>query len=89
MPELAYTTVMSTMNRLAEKGVLTSRHEKGVRAHRYWVALGPTEFLDQAGRRQVREVVERFGEVALAAFEAHLQALTPEERERLRRLGGR
>ncbi|HEY8692369.1 MAG TPA: BlaI/MecI/CopY family transcriptional regulator [Chloroflexota bacterium] len=89
MSELAYTTVMSTMNRLEEKGVLISRHEKGVRAHRYLVAMDPAEFLAQAGRRQVREVVDRFGEVALAAFEAHLQGLTPEERERLRKLGGR
>lgn len=89
MPELAYTTVMSTMNRLEEKGVLRSRHEKGVRAHKYWVDLTPERFLDQAGRRQVREVVERFGEVALAAFETHLRDLTPEQRERLRRLGGK
>ena len=89
MSELAYTTVMSTMNRLEEKGVLTSRHEKGVRAHRYWVAMDPAEFLNQAGRRQVRDVVERFGEVALAAFEAHLQGLKPEERERLQKLGRR
>ncbi|HXA61072.1 MAG TPA: BlaI/MecI/CopY family transcriptional regulator [Streptosporangiaceae bacterium] len=89
MSELAYTTVMSTMNRLEEKGVLTSRHEKGVRAHKYSVAMSPVEFLDQAGRRQVREVVDRFGEVALAAFEAHLQGLTAEERDRLRQLGGR
>ena len=89
MSELAYTTVMSTMNRLEEKGVLSSRHEKGVRAHKYSVAMSPVEFLDHAGRRQVREVVDRFGEVALAAFEAHLQGLTPEQRDRLRQLGGR
>jgi len=89
MPELAYTTVMSTMNRLEEKGVLRSRHEKGVRAHRYRVALAPEEFLEEAGRRQVGEVVDRFGEVALAAFETQLRQLSPDARARLRRLARR
>jgi predicted transcriptional regulator len=86
---LAYTTVMSTMNRLEEKGVLASRHEKGERAHKDSVAMEPAEFLDQAGRGQVREVVDKFGEVALAAFEAHLHGLTLDERDRLRKIGGR
>ena len=89
MPELAYTTVMTTMNRLAEKHMLRWRHDKGVRAHRYSVEMTAEAFLARAGRRQVREIVDRFGEVALAAFEAHLNGLTPEERERLRKLAER
>jgi predicted transcriptional regulator len=86
---LAYTTVMSAMNRLEAKGVLASRYEKGVRAHKYSAAMEPAGFPDQAGSRQVREVVDKFGEVALAAFEAHLHGLTLDERDRPRKIGGR
>jgi predicted transcriptional regulator len=80
---------MSTMNRLEAKGVLASRHEKGVRAHKYSAAMEPAELLDQAGRRQVREVVDKLGEVALAAFETHLDGLALDERDRPRKIGGR
>jgi predicted transcriptional regulator len=38
MPELAYTTVMTTLHRLAEKGLVSARAERGRRAHEYRVA---------------------------------------------------
>src|SRR5258708_6084032 len=45
MPELAYTTVMTTLHRLAEKGLLAARAEPGRRARRggswwWWVRAG-------------------------------------------------
>ena len=89
MPELAYTTVMSTMVRLAQKGLLISEHHKGVRAHQYRVMRTPETYLEEASRREVEEVSRRFGDAAVAAFEAHLGELTREQRQRLRRLGRR
>lgn len=87
MPELAHTTIMTTLNRLADKGLLDERTRPGVRGHVYASRLAPEEFIDVTGRREVQELIHRFGETALAAFASHLDTLPPEQRERLRRLG--
>jgi len=83
MPELAYTTVMTTLRRLAEKGLLSSRAAAGRKAHDYQVAQSASEFLRNAGAREAADVVARFGDAALAAFAAHLSELSPEQRKRL------
>ncbi len=89
MPELAYTSVMTTLNRLVTKGLLGSEHVKGVRAHQYLATGTPSDFLSDAGRRQAADLVERYGDAALAAFAAELDELTPEQRRHLRELGNR
>jgi len=61
MPELAYTTVMTTLRRLADKGLLTVEHLPGRRAHAYRAVTGPEGFLLRASRQQVEELVDRFG----------------------------
>ena len=86
MPELAYTTVMSTVARLADKGLLVENQVTGRRAYRYRASGTPTDFLTEAGRRQVREVLDTYGDVALAAFARHVDGLTARQRERLRKL---
>lgn len=59
-PELAYTTVMTVLSRLADKGVLTrERHGRGFR---YQPAL------DDHAAIAVRAVVRDFGEAAVAGF---------------------
>ncbi|MFI0449664.1 BlaI/MecI/CopY family transcriptional regulator [Actinomadura sp. 6N118] len=83
MPELAYTTVMTTLRRLAEKELLTSRAQPGRKAHEYRVAGAPGEYLATASAREAADVVERYGDAALAAFAARLADLTPEQRRRL------
>jgi len=86
MPELAYTTVMTTLRRLAAKGVLAARAEPGRKAHRYRAAATPAGFLAAASAREAADVVDRYGEAALAAFAARLAGLTPEQRQRLEEL---
>jgi predicted transcriptional regulator len=86
MPELAYTTVMTTMARLVEKGVLDATHVTGLRAHQFRVRRSPEAALDHMGRRQVDELLHRFGDFALAAFADRLDELTDEHRQRLRQL---
>lgn len=86
MPELAYTTVMTTLNRLAEKGLLDVQPIKGQRAHIYRLATSPETFLDRASRAQVEQVVARFGDVAMAAFAERLSQLSPEQLRRLEEL---
>jgi len=89
MPELAYTTVMTTVNRLAEKGLLRSRSMAHKRAHEYTVALRPDEFLRLASQHHAMQLVKNYGDAALAAFAAQLDRLSPAQRARLRELGGR
>jgi len=87
MPELAYTTVMTTLNRLADKRLLDVQAVDGQRAHAYGVAIDPPGYLARAGREQVQQVVEQFGDAAIAAFAEHLDRLSPEQLRRLEEVG--
>jgi predicted transcriptional regulator len=89
MPELAYTTVMTTLRRLADKGLLVAGATLGKRAYDYRPAGPPEAFLAAASRREAQAVIDRYGDAALAAFAARLDALTPEQRRRLEELEGR
>lgn len=86
MPRLAYTTVMTILTRLARKGVLQSEALPGQRAYRYRAAVTPDQFLVQATRQQVGLLVDRYGEVALAAFADRLDHLTVDQRRALKKL---
>ena len=88
MPELAYTTVMTTLHRLATKGLLDARAEPGRRAHEYRVAQSPASYLAAASDRETADVVARYGDAALAAFAARLSGLSPQQRRRLEELAG-
>ncbi len=76
-PELAYTTVMTVLNRLADKDAV-SRTPRG-RSFAY----APT-VADAAGIA-VRDVLRDFGDAAVARFVDQARA-DPEVRARLRRL---
>jgi predicted transcriptional regulator len=89
MPELAYTTVMTTLRRLADKGLLVADATVGKRAYDYRSAGTPEAFLATASQREAQQVLDRYGDAALAAFAARLDALTPEQRKRLEELEGR
>lgn len=84
LPHLAYTTLMTTVKRLADKGLLASDAE--AKAHRYRRAVDPAGFLAEASRADAASAVQRYGDAALAAFAASLEGLTEEQRARLDRL---
>jgi predicted transcriptional regulator len=88
-PELAYTTLMTTLSRLAEKGVVTQTRVPQQRAFEYRAAGSPSEFLAAASREQANRMLEQFGDAALVAFAAQLDELPREQRERLRMAAGR
>ena len=88
-PELAYTTVMTTLNRLADKGLLSVDRVRGRRqAHQYRVAQSADQFLVSGSRQEVADMVNHYGDAALAAFAAKLDELTPVQRDRLRKVAG-
>lgn len=75
--DLAYTTAMTTLSRLADKGLL--RREKEGRSYLYEPeADGPAAVA-------VRTVIDQFGDAALAEFVDEARS-DPGLRERLRRL---
>lgn len=86
VPDLAYTTVMTTLGRLAHKGLLDATRPRTSRAIHYRAAGSPTAYLLDLSRRQAQLLRKRFGDRALAAFAAELDDLSTEELERLRRL---
>lgn len=89
MPELAYTTIMTTVAKLADKGLLIPERTSAQRAILYRAAGTPSQFLGQESRDRAAHLVKIFGNAALAAFAQELDRLSPGECERLTELAGR
>lgn len=82
--ELAYTTVMTVMTRLAEKGWLTT--EKHGRAFSYRATHSRQEAEAQAVGGVLRALLKDFGEVAVAQFVKELDEVAPDQMTRLAQL---
>ena len=80
----AYTTVMTIMSRLDEKGLLERRRQG--RADIYRPTLSREEYLQARAGAQVDELVADYGEVALAHFARQLNTLDGTRRAALRKL---
>ena len=80
----AYTTVMTVMNRLTEKGLLKRRPDG--RAYVYTPIVSEEEFVEQLTRSMVRSLLNDFGDVAVANFVGELRDTDPGEFQRLREL---
>ena len=80
----AYTTYMTVMRRLADKGLLY-RARIG-RSDTYRPRLTREQYLSRRARAQVGELVSEYGDVALAHFASTLEALDPEQLTRLKKM---
>ena len=79
---LAYTTVMTVMSRLADKGLLMVN--KQGKTYHYYPAYSREEFEAQAVSRVVQSLITDFGgEVAISQFVEQLSAADPEQLARL------
>ena len=83
-PPRAYTTYMTVMQRLDDKGLL-DRTRSG-RSDNYTPTLSRDEYQELRASAQVQGLVDEFGDVALAHFAKSLQTLDPARRRQLRRL---
>src|SRR5919109_1181413 len=83
-PPRAYTTYMTVMRRLDDKGLL-SRRRSG-RSDSYEATLTREQYQQRRAGAEVRGLVDQFGDVALAHFARSLSGLDPAQRRRLRRL---
>lgn len=80
----AYTTVMTTMRRLHDRGLLErQRHGK---ADIYRPSMTREDFMAGRALKEVAELVDEFGDVALQHFAAEMEKLEPSRRDALRQL---
>lgn len=82
--QLAYTTVMTVLARLHDKGLLD--RVKDGRGYSYTPLFDETALIEHLGRQEVGELVERYGAVALSHFAAVLADADPTTLGRLRNL---
>lgn len=80
----AYTTVMTIMRRLDDKGLL-SRRRRG-KSDIYRVEIGRDEYMEARAKAEVAGLVDEFGDLALAHFARQMARLDPQRARRLRRL---
>lgn len=79
---LAYTTVMTIMGRLADKGLLAI--EKQGKTYHYRAAQTPEAFKAQAVGRVVQSLLTDFGrELAISQFVEQLSAVDPDQLQQL------
>lgn len=74
--QLAYTTVMTVLSRLHDKG-LAGRTKVG-RSYDYTPSFSEAGLVDHLGRQEVDELVGRYGVVALAQFADVLRDADPQ-----------
>lgn len=81
---LAYTTVLTIISRLHQKGLI----KKTTKGGQHWCepVVSRQDFLRQAWRSTFRQFFNRFGSEAITAFAQEFGDLEPEERQRLQRL---
>ena len=78
----AYTTIMTVMSRLVEKGLL--KRSTRARAYVYRATMSKQLYDEALSRMRVRNLITEFGETAIAQFAEELEEVDP---ERARRLG--
>jgi predicted transcriptional regulator len=81
--EIAYTTVMTTMSRLAEKGIL-KRTRQGM-AYLYRAAMSRAEFDRMVVNAVLSGLMETFDQAAIDSFLEYLARERPEQLELLRK----
>lgn len=80
----AYTTVMTIMNRLEQKGLLErTRHGK---TDVYSATLARNAYANARVESEVGELVKEYGDVALAHFARQVEKLDPKRARALRAL---
>lgn len=81
--EIAYTTVMTTMSRLSEKGVL-NRHREGL-AYVYTPAITEEEFVSMVVRQVLDGLLDDYSDTAIDYMVDYLARNNPAELKRLQK----
>lgn len=70
--QIAYTTVLTVMGNLVSKGLL-EKSGNG-KSHTYSIVLTKEEFIERECNRAISDLLERFGDLAVANFLKHQKA---------------
>jgi predicted transcriptional regulator len=81
-PELAYTTVLTFVQRLHARGLL-AREPEG-RGYRYRPTMGREELLATWSDELIDRLLSDYGEVAVARLDDRIRSLDAERRQKLR-----
>ena len=79
---LAYTTVMTVLGRLHEKGLL--ERAKAGRGYEYRPKFDEPRLIEHLSRREVADLLDRYGTIALTQFAAALGDADPATLRRIR-----
>lgn len=79
--KIAYTTVMTIMNRLVEKGLL-KRKSQG-KAYTYQAVYSKNRLLTKVSRQIIKNLVDTFGESAVAHFADKIEQTQPKTKTKL------
>lgn len=79
--KLAYTTIMTIMGRLVDKGILT-RKSDGL-SYTYYPKVSKENFVAKSVHNIFTTAVNSFGQEAVTHFVKEIQKLSPEKREEL------
>lgn len=82
--QLAYTTVMTVLGRLHEKGLLD--RIKAGRGYDYTPRFDEAQLVEHLGRQEVSDLLDRYGSVALSQFAAALGDADPQTLRRITEL---
>lgn len=82
--QIAYTTVMTIMGRLVDKGLL--KCAKTGKAYIYQPVYSKEKFLTRVSRQIIRNLMANFGEGAIAHFAQEVEKLAPQKRKQLREI---
>jgi predicted transcriptional regulator len=80
----AYTTIMTILSRLDEKGLLRRRRQG--KAYGYRPVMSREQYLDARAGGEVEGLVSDYGDLALTHFARQMDKLDPERRAKLRRM---
>lgn len=78
---IAYTTVMTIMTRLTDKGLL--KHTSSGKAYLYKPVFSKDTFLTRVSRQIIKNLVSSFGNTAIAHFAEELNNIPSEKKQQL------
>ncbi len=81
---IAYTTVMTVMGHLVDKGLLA--RTKDGRRYRYRVTRSRDDFLLETSKNMTRTLVDDFGDLAIAGFLGEITKVDADRLEQLKKL---
>lgn len=81
---LAYTTVMTIMNRLAEKGILVRDDRQ--QPHRYTAQHSEQDFFRSVAGTMLGRIQKEFGALAIACFAEEVEKVSRKGLQKLRKL---